>query len=47
MTDQKKKTAVVVFDEFQEIANFEDDEIDQAYLLALNMYYANGVTLSA
>jgi len=29
MADQKKKTAVVVFDEFQEIANFEDDEIER------------------
>ena len=29
MADQKKKTAVVVFDEFQEIANFDDDEIER------------------
>ncbi len=29
VADQKKKTAVVVFDEFQEIANFDDDEIER------------------
>ena len=29
MADRKKKSAVVVFDEFQEIANFEDDEIER------------------
>jgi len=29
VADQKKKTAVVVFDEFQEITNFDDDEIER------------------
>ncbi|MBW1705833.1 MAG: ATP-binding protein [Deltaproteobacteria bacterium] len=29
VADQKKKTAVVVFDEFQEIANLDDDEIER------------------
>ena len=29
VADQKEKTAVVVFDEFQEIANFDDDEIER------------------